>query len=314
MNQGNRAGDLEHSQPVLSSPLDERSIEPHTCAAPLDGPAADGRGRNSTAVLRTVSSHLSLDVRAPLEMHLSVAVADGAYDRTEVLTVRHENGLLDVLEVKTAHGGRMHRVLAPAGRVVVDYQATVHGQAAPPAIEDLDLIELRRPSRYADSDRLLAFARDQFGDLRGRALLDAVADWVHGHVTYLSGGSLPTDGATDTLLKRRGVCRDFAHLVVALLRACDVPARLASVYAPGLKPMDFHAVAEAFVEDQWQLVDATRLAPLGTLLRIATGRDATDTAFLSHYGGPLSLRSMTVTASVSDVDDLDGVASSTQLR
>ncbi|HWJ84703.1 MAG TPA: transglutaminase family protein [Cellulomonas sp.] len=253
-------------------------------------------------MLRTVSSHLSLDVRAPLEMHLAMAVADGSYDRSEVLTVRHEDGLLDALEIKTGHGGRIHRVLAPAGRVVVDYHATVHGQAAPAAVDDLDLVELRRPSRYADSDRLLSFAHDQFGDLAGRALLDAVADWVHGHVTYLSGASLPTDGATDTLLKRRGVCRDFAHLVVALVRACDVPARLASVYAPGLKPMDFHAVAEAFVDGQWQVVDATRLAPLGTLLRIATGRDATDTAFLSSYGGALVLRSMTVTATAEGAD------------
>lgn len=254
-------------------------------------------------MLRTVTSHLSLDVRTPLEMHLAVAVADGSYDRTEVLTVHHEDGLLDVLEVKTGNGGRMHRVLAPAGRVVVDYQATVLGTADAPPLEDLDLIELRRPSRYADSDRLLAFARDQFEDLSGRPLLDAVADWVHGHVTYSPGSSLPTDGATDTLLKRRGVCRDFAHLTVALMRACDVPARLVSVYAPGLKPMDFHAVAEAFVDDRWQVVDATRLAPLGSLLRIATGRDATDTAFLSHYGGSLTLRSMTVTASVKDADD-----------
>ncbi|MDM7831511.1 transglutaminase-like domain-containing protein [Cellulomonas edaphi] len=252
-------------------------------------------------MLRTVSSHLSLDVRAPLEMHLAVAVADGAYDRSEVLTVRHEDGPLDVLEIKTGHGGRMHRVHAPAGRVVVDYQATVHGLADPAPVDDLDLVEYRRPSRYADSDRLLAFARDQFGGLTGHELLDAVVAWVHGHVTYASGSSLPTDGATDTLLKRRGVCRDFAHLVVALMRASDVPARLVSVYAPGLKPMDFHAVAEAYVDSGWRVVDATGLAPLGTLLRIATGRDATDTAFLSSYGGTLSLRSLTVTASVDAV-------------
>ncbi|WP_029287978.1 transglutaminase family protein [Cellulomonas sp. HZM] len=248
-------------------------------------------------MLRTVTSHLSLDVRAPLELILSVAVADGAYDRSEQLAVRHDDGPLDALEIKTSHGGRVHRVLAPAGRVVVDYSAVVHGQADVPAVDDVDLVEYRRPSRYADSDRLLAFARDQFRGLAGSELLDAVVDWVHGHVTYLSGSSLPTDGATDTLLKRRGVCRDFAHLVVALLRACDTPARLTSVYAPGLKPMDFHAVAEAYVDGTWLVVDATRLAPLGSLLRIATGRDATDTAFLSYYGGSLTLRAMTVTAS-----------------
>src|SRR6478735_2298443 len=166
-------------------------------------------GKGPAAVLRTVTSHLSLDVRTPLEILLSIAVADGSYDRSEMLSVRHEDGPLDVAEIKMAHGGRMHRVLAPAGRLVVDYQATVTGLSDLPAVE-------------------------------GPELVDAVVAWVTGHVTYLSGSSLPTDGATDTLLKRRGVCRDFAHLVVALLRAKDVPARLVSVYAPGLKPMDFH--------------------------------------------------------------------------
>ena len=255
-------------------------------------------GKGPPAVLRTVTSHLSLDVRNPLEILLSVAVADGAYDRSEILSVRHEDGPLDVAEIKMAHGGRMHRVLSPAGRLVVDYQATITGQSDLPAVEDVDLVEYRRPSRYADSDRLLAFARDQFRGIEGPELLDAVVAWVTGHVTYLSGSSLPTDGATDTLLKRRGVCRDFAHLVVALLRAKDVPARLASVYAPGLKPMDFHAVAEAYVDGAWHVVDATRLAPRESLVRIATGRDATDTAFLSYYGGQLSIRAMTVTAAV----------------
>ncbi|UJP41789.1 transglutaminase-like domain-containing protein [Cellulomonas palmilytica] len=249
-------------------------------------------------MLRTVSCHLSLDVRSPLELYVAVAVADGSYDRTEQLVVRHEDGLLDVLEIKSGHGGRSHRVHAPAGRVVVDYQATVSGAAGPSPVDDLDLVEYRRPSRYAQSDRLLAFARDQFRGLTGTALVEAVVGWVSAHVRYVPGASQPTDGATETLLARRGVCRDFAHLVVALLRACDTPARLASVYAPGLKPMDFHAVAEVYVDDAWHLVDATRLAPRDTMLRIATGRDATDTAFLSYYGGDLSLRAMTVTASV----------------
>lgn len=265
-------------------------------------------------MLRTVTSHLSIDVRQPLELLLAVSVADAAWERSELLTVRHEDGPLDVVEIKGPHGGRTHRVLAPAGRLVVDYSATVRGQAAAPPVDDLDLVEYRRPSRYADSDRLLAFARDQFRGLDGPELLDAVAAWVSGHVTYLSGSSLPTDGATDTLLKRRGVCRDFAHLVVALLRAKDVPARLVSVYAPGLKPMDFHAVAEAYVGGAWHVVDATRLAPRASLVRIATGRDATDTAFLSYYGGSLTLRSMTVTATVEGMLPVDDGSAPAVLR
>ncbi|GIG39945.1 transglutaminase-like domain-containing protein [Cellulomonas phragmiteti] len=247
-------------------------------------------------MLRSVAAHLSLDVHTPLELLLCVAVADGPFERTELMLARSDDAPLDVQEIKSPHGGRVHRILAPAGRVVIDYQATVTGQGPVPPVEDVDLVEYRRPSRYAESDRLLAFARDQFRHLAGAELLDAVVTWVSRHVTYLSGSSLPTDGATDTLLKRRGVCRDFAHLVVALLRACDVPARLASAYAPGLKPMDFHAVAEAYLEGGWHVVDATHLAPRQSLLRIATGRDATDTAFLSSYGGSLRLRSMTVTA------------------
>jgi transglutaminase-like putative cysteine protease len=94
------------------------------------------------------------------------------------------------------------------------------------------------------------------------------------------------------------VCRDYAHLVVALLRAVNVPARLVSVYAPGLYPMDFHAVAEAFVEGQWRVVDATLLAPRQTLVRIATGRDASDTAFLDNHKGQIELNQLVVTAVV----------------
>ena len=123
---------------------------------------------------------------------------------------------------------------------------------------------------------------------------------------YLPGASQPTDGAIATLLARRGVCRDYAHLVIALLRGRDVPARLVSVYAPGLSPMDFHAVAEAYVDDAWHVVDATRLAPRQSLLRIATGQDASETAFLTNSGGGLDLLEIQVMATVDELptDDL----------
>ena len=113
-----------------------------------------------------------------------------------------------------------------------------------------------------------------------------------------SGRCGPTDGAVDTLLARQGVCRDYAHLVIALLRGLDVPARMAAAYAPGLAPMDFHAVAEAAVDGHWRVVDATLLAPRATLVRIASGRDAADTAFLSAYGGAADLLETSVTATV----------------
>ena len=129
-------------------------------------------------------------------------------------------------------------------------------------------------------------------------ILAGVSSWVGGHIGYEAGSSLPTHGAVDTLLGGRGVCRDFAHLVVALLRARDVPARVAAVYAPGLAPMDFHAVAEALVGDTWRVVDATLLAPRSSLVRIATGRDAADTAFLTVLGGTVDLVGIEVGAVV----------------
>jgi transglutaminase-like putative cysteine protease len=109
------------------------------------------------------------------------------------------------------------------------------------------------------------------------------------------------------------VCRDYAHLVIGLLRALDVPARLAAVYAPGLDPMDFHAVAEAYVEGAWHVVDATTLAPRSALVRIATGRDAADTAFLSSYGGNVTLDAIEVMA-VADVLPFDDVTELVQLH
>lgn len=257
---------------------------------------------------RLVSAQLTLDVRTPTDLLLAVAVAQGSWDREELLEVRGEHGTLPADELKMPHGGRVHRVRAPAGTVVVDYRATVVGQADPPPVEEVDLVECLRPSRYADSDRLLDFARDQFADASGADLLRSVTTWVGGHVRFLPGTSRPTDGATDTLLKRRGVCRDFAHLAIALLRARDVPARLASVYAPGLEPMDFHAVVEAYVDGAWHVVDATGMAARGSMVRIATGRDATDTAFCSSYGGATFVRSMTVTAQAQDAPADDPVA------
>ena len=97
------------------------------------------------------------------------------------------------------------------------------------------------------------------------------------------------------------MCRDFAHLVVSLLRAKDVPTRLVAAYAPHLNPMDFHAVVEVAVGDEWLLLDATGRAPRRSMLRIATGRDAADTAYLASDGSALALTSVRVRAAASEL-------------
>jgi Transglutaminase-like enzymes, putative cysteine proteases len=102
----------------------------------------------------------------------------------------------------------------------------------------------------------------------------------------------------DTLLSGVGACRDFAHLTIALCRALGVPARLASVYAPGLSPMDFHAVVETRRGTSWEVLDPTRLAPRASLTRIATGRDAADTAFATTLCGQTDISSIEITTVV----------------
>jgi transglutaminase-like putative cysteine protease len=229
---------------------------------------------------------------------LQVGVSDMAPAQvSESLQVSCEGRPIPVSEVVMADGSRVHLARPDPGLVIIDYQATVTGPARPAQVSEADRIMYVRPSRYAESDRLGPLAEAEFGGIHGAAnLLAAVSSWTGSKLRYVPGSSGPTDGAVDTMLQRQGVCRDYAHLVIALLRALDVPARLAAVYAPGLDPMDFHAVAEAVVDDQWRVVDATLLAPRASLVRIASGRDASDTAFLSTYGGAADLIESVVTA------------------
>ncbi|MDX2375983.1 transglutaminase family protein [Microbacterium sp. LRZ72] len=255
---------------------------------------------------REVGARMALTVTEPSELVFSVAAAADVPARDELLTFRVDGATVEPEEIVDTHGTRLHRLSAPAGALEMTYEATVVGRAEPESISPTDLIRYLRPSRYCESDTLAPTAFAEFNGLQGSALLDAVSSWVGTRLLYVSGSSQPTDGAVQTLLDRRGVCRDYAHLCVALLRARNVPARLASVYAPGLQPMDFHAVAEAYVDGAWRVVDATALAPRSSLVRIATGRDASDTAFLTTLAGGILLNELQVTAVVDTLpnDDL----------
>ncbi|GAA4973149.1 transglutaminase family protein [Kineococcus glutinatus] len=235
-----------------------------------------------------VRASLVLSARTRVECALQVAVARrrGVEVLEESLAVTREGEPVELLEDVDRLGGRLHAFSAGKGTTRVDYSARVRVDpgAADTALTPRERWQFTRPSRYCESDRLAAVAAAEFVGTDRAELPAAVTAWVHERLDYVSGSSDPTDGAVDTLLAGQGVCRDHAHLVVALLRALDVPARLVAVYAPGLEPMDFHAVVEAAPDDRWQLQDATRLAPRASLLRISTGRDAADTAFLSNTG------------------------------
>ena len=256
---------------------------------------------------RDVSARLEADISGEADLALAIAVAD-TYTRDERLTVRLDGEDLQPSLVVAPHGGRLHllRNVQP-GHLVADYSASVTGTATSAPPTELDWFEYVRPSRYCESDRLGPLARAEFGGLDPHELLAAVASWVGVNIAYVPGATRPIDGAVATLLGRAGVCRDFAHLTAALLRANGVAARTVSVYAPGLDPMDFHAVVEAAVDGRWWVVDPTCLAPRQSMVRIATGADTSDTAFLTSVRGAIELDVIEVTATASPDLPLDDV-------
>ena len=249
---------------------------------------------------REVGAELEVEITAPTTLEFQIAVAPHPNaEVSEELSFVLDGVSVYPLEISGTHGNRIHKLDVPAGNLKVDYSATIVGRTDPAPVTEYDQSMYLRPSRYAEADKFFGFAATEFGTYAdSTTLLEKVSSWVGSRLSYVPGSSDPIDGAVDTLLAGAGVCRDYAHLVVALLRAVNVPARVVSVYAPGLSPMDFHAVAEAFVDGQWRVVDGTLLAPRQSLVRIATGRDAADTAFLDNHKGAITLHKLAVMAVV----------------
>lgn len=249
-------------------------------------------------LVTTVSTRIESSVTKKARMAFCVAVADGTPILEEELTIAVDGGPLDPDEILGDSGSRTHVVIAPEGELTLDYRARVTASTPARPVTKLDKLTYLRPSRYSESDRFGSIAAKWFAGLEGQDLITAVGEKVHEHLRYVPGTSKATDSALDTLLGGQGVCRDYTHLTVALLRARGVPARATAVYAPGLNPMDFHAVAEVAFEDRWQIIDATRKAPRQSLIRVATGRDAADNAFSWTISGATKFRTLKVNAVV----------------
>lgn len=245
-----------------------------------------------------VTTEMSFDVSGPATLVLQVAVATRPGTVDEDLAVSCDGGPVDVSVLGAPADGRQHLVRTPGGSLSIRYQARVgaRGDRRPPVSPE-ERVEALRPSRYCPSDRVLGLAAGEFGAIGSVAdRVRAVCDYVADRTAYTAGASGPTTDAVDTLLSGAGVCRDYAHAVAMLCRASGVPARVVSVYAPGLSPMDMHAVVEAEIDGAWTVWDATRLAPRSTLVRIATGRDAADTAFATVVEGRAELKTLATTA------------------
>jgi transglutaminase-like putative cysteine protease len=253
------------------------------------------------AAVGSVGCTIDFAVATPVEIALQVAVAwDPARLLGERLDVLGNGHPVAVRELPGTPAGRQHLLHADPGPLTITYDARFAalpwGRPTPAPVCDTERVEALRPSRYCPSDRFVGFARSHFDQAAPADRVRAICAYVHRHIAYVAGTSEQTTDAADTLLAGQGVCRDFAHLVIALCRAVDVPARFAAVYAPGLWPMDLHAVAETELDGVWRVWDATRLAPRSTLVRIATGRDAADAAFATVLSGQAQLTGLSIGA------------------
>jgi transglutaminase-like putative cysteine protease len=203
--------------------------------------------------------------------------------------------------------GRFLRLRAGAGPLTLRYAATVeiqHHMQDPASIPEMwipsipgHVLPYLYPSRYCESDVLNAFAMQQFGSMwQGYARVQAICEWVQRNVAFTSGSSSGTTSAVITLQQRQGVCRDCAHLMIALCRAVNIPARFTTGLDfgadPALGPTDFHAYVEAYLGGRWYMFDPSGTAiPMG-FVRLTSGRDAADSAYASIFGAvtPQSMR------------------------
>lgn len=124
----------------------------------------------------------------------------------------------------------------------------------------------------------------EFSGLRGGPLVAAMADYLEQTMTYGSDVDNANSNAQQSFAARKGVCRDYAHILISMARAADIPARFASTYAPDVQPQDFHAVPEVFLDGRWHLIDPTGMAKASDMAVIGIGRDATDVSFLTAFG------------------------------
>jgi transglutaminase-like putative cysteine protease len=190
---------------------------------------------------------------------------------------------------------RFFRLDVAPGRFDIRYLATVEVQAAevdesapevPLARLPGALLAYVQASRYCEVEAIFSFAVRKFGNLpTGYQRVLAICRWVKENIDYREGSSTLTSGAREILANRAGVCRDYAHVSIALCRALNIPARFVTAYTKyQYPPQDFHAVFEAFLGDRWTLFDPTGLAEVSDLVRIGTGRDASDVPFATFFG------------------------------
>ncbi len=265
-----------------------------------------------------LSLELDYEVSAPgCDFIFNIHVAHTERQRVvdEALTLSQD--VVPNVETDPATRNRYMRVRAFAGPLKVAYSATVdlsHHFAQPDQIAEVPVARLPAqvlgyiyPSRYCQSDRLHRLAMREFGQQwQGYSRVQGIRDWVLQRTTYAQNTSDSNTSAIDTLLETVGVCRDFAHLMIALCRAINIPARFTTGIDygadPALGPTDFHAYVEVYLGDRWYLFDPSGTAiPMG-FVRFGTGRDAADVAFATIFGTVTSSSPVITIAAIAGAD------------
>ena len=243
-----------------------------------------------------VFTQMEYVVRSPGTLILNIHAL-----RTQYQTVLNEEFTVEpyvkIEEIISAQGeNRLMRFeISEPGTVKVTYKALVdncyeltdyHEQHEVMVAQlDATVLPYLNPSRYCQSDKLYRLSHNLFGHITNPfEKVVTLTDWIHTNVQYLSGYSNAQTSAFDTVTEQVGVCRDFAHLGIALCRALTIPARYFTGYAYKLDPPDFHACFEAYIGGEWLFFDPTKLVPANGLVKIANGRDAADAAVASIFG------------------------------
>lgn len=232
-----------------------------------------------------------------------LAIPTHGYPGSERISLLHEGEPADWQIEDGRHGQREIVAKTGAGELRFSLTTEIDDAAEPASAEDT--ARYLEASRYVDVDAVRAFASERFGGAEPRVAVEALLRWIGRSFSYSPNLSEIDDTATDTLRKSGGMCRDYAHVTIALCRALGIPARYVSVYAPRLEPQDIHAVTEVFIDDAWWLVDATFLAPRCTMVRIATGIDAEETAWATNTGSGVKFESLTVNATTDEASEVE---------
>ena len=251
-------------------------------------------------------------IRLKFSIELTYEVRDHASDfifNVHAASTPHQTVLSENLAVNQAvqtllyrspeTGTRYLRLQATRGPLTVSYDAEVsvaHHTAAPESLQEMSIADVPDaaltyiyPSRYCQSDRLYKLATREFGYLpRGYARVQAIQQWIRQRTAFISNTTNASTSAVDTIIEQVGVCRDFAHLMIALCRALNIPARFVTGIDyganPRLGPIDFHAYVEVLLSGRWYLFDPSGVSPPMGLVRLGTGRDAADVSFATVFG------------------------------